>query len=647
MAVDFAHQGLLVVATVAVAAAMLRPASLVAPSGLDRILALITLAATTAFLSVLLLGLAGVGDSPIALATAALGVLALSRLFPAPELGLGAELLALRRSVPPGRWMWIGGLVGALAAWIAWNVHAPIISPDGVYYHVPEIVRWAQDGHAGGVLSIHPLFPVGAYPLTHEVLLTWGVSMSRSVTLLSACGPAILGLLGLSSWSTVRRVGGSQVMAWLVAVALCTLPLLIGAQPDASLNDLPGMAWLTTAATFAIGARARPALGLIALVAAGLAAGAKTNIAPFAFVAAVVAVVGMLRQRSTTLRLQAGLGVILALGTGGVWYIRNLVVHGSPAWPFASTPWGDPQPPAFRTYTSLLQDPSATLHGRTAPYLALASGAILLVLGGLAAAVVGRSRATRLAGATVLVGLLVWAASPTSGLSTFALLTAPVSQLRYLLPVIATAALALVLLARDHPTSELAVRATFGAVIAWNLGQNLVGETAPAFPVKALVAGTVGGAAAFRLSRRLVPLTRWAGRVALAGGAAGLVALLGVAVRNHDARLAAHDLAFDQQLARYMSRQPGFFRSTSGVAMAPELSGTLVGYRLGHRLRLLSLPAPCADLAALRQRSWVIVRDEEANRRLLGYRIPACLRDADHATVSGYRIYRPVLTSGR
>jgi hypothetical protein len=161
------------------------------------------------------------------------------------------------------------------------------------------------------------------------------------------------------------------------------------------------------------------------------------------------------------------------------------------------------------------------------------------------------------------------------------------------------------------------------------------------------VAGAVAGAAAFWLSRRFVPRTRWAGSLALAGGAAGLVALLGVAVRNHDARLAAHDRAFDQQLARYMSRQPGFFRSTSGVAMAPELSGTLVGYRLRHRLRLLSLPAPCADLAALRQRSWVIVRDEEANRRLLGYRIPACLRDADHATVSGYRIYRPVLTSGR
>jgi 4-amino-4-deoxy-L-arabinose transferase-like glycosyltransferase len=537
--------------------------------------------------------------------------------------------------------------VGALAAWIAWNVHAPSISPDGVYYHVPEIVRWAQDGHAGGVLSIHPLFPVGAYPLTHEVLLTWGVSMSRSVTLVSACGPAFLSLLGLSSWSAVRRVGGSHVMAGLVAVALCTLPLLIGAQPDGSLNDLPGLAWLATAVTFAIGARARPALGFPALLAAGLAAGAKTNLALFAFVAAFVAVVAMLRQGSTTLRVQAGLGVILALGTGGVWYIRDLVTHGSPVWPFASTPWGDPQPPAFRTYTSLLQDPSATLHGRTGPYLALASGGILLVLGGVAAAVIGRSRATRLAGATVLVGLLVWAASPTSGLSTFALLSAPVSQLRYLLPVIATAALGLVLLVRDRPTSELVVRATFGAAIAWNLGQDLFGQTAPAFPKKALVAGAVAGAAAFWLSRRFVPRTRWAGSVALAGGAAGLVALLGVAVRNHDARLAAHDRAFDQQLARYMSRQPGFFRSTSGVAMAPELSGTLVGYRLRHRLRLLSLPAPCADLAALRQRSWVIVRDEEANRRLLGYRIPACLRDADHATVSGYRIYRPVLTSGR
>jgi hypothetical protein len=364
-------------------------------------------------------------------------------------------------------------------------------------------------------------------------------------------------------------------------------------------------------------------------------------------VAALVAMVAMLRQGSTTLRVQAGLGVILALGTGGVWYIRNLVTHGSPLWPFTSTPWGDPQPPGFRTYTSLLQDPSATLHGRTGPYLALASGGILLVLGGFAAGVVGRGRATRLAGAAVLLGLLVWAASPTSGLSRFASLSAPVSQLRYLLPVIATAALGLVLLARDRPSSGLVIRATFVAVIAWNVGQDLFGGTSPAFPVKALVVGAVAGAASFWLSRRFVPATRWAGPAALAGGLAVLVALLGVSVRNHDARLAANDLTFDQKLARYMARQPGFLRSTSGVAMAPELSGTLVGYRLRHRLRLLSLPAPCADLAALRQHSWVIVRDDEANRQLLGYRIPACLGDAKHATVASWRIYRPVLTSGR
>jgi hypothetical protein len=159
--------------------------------------------------------------------------------------------------------------------------------------------------------------------------------------------------------------------------------------------------------------------------------------------------------------------------------------------------------------------------------------------------------------------------------------------------------------------------------------------------------GTVAGAVAFWLGRRFVPATRWVGPVALTGGAAVLVALLGVAVRDHDARLAAHDLTFDQQLARYMVGQPGFLRDRSGVAMAPEVSGTLVGYRLRHRLRLLSLPAPCAELAALRRHSWVVVRDDEASRRLLGYRIPACLTDATHATVAGYQIWRPVLTSGR
>jgi 4-amino-4-deoxy-L-arabinose transferase-like glycosyltransferase len=648
MVADLAHQALFVAAVWALGAAMLRPASLVAPSGLDRFLVLVTLAVASAVATALLLGLVGLGGSPVALALAALAAWAISHVLPAPEVSLEAEVAAAMHSTPARRWSWIGGLVGAIAGWVAWNVYAPSIAPDGVYYHVPEIARWAQDGNPGAVLSIHPLIPVGAYPLTHDVLLTWPVSISRSLLVVSACGPAFVGLLVLSSWSAVRRVGGSQVMAWLAAGALCTLPLLIGSQPDGSLNDLPGLAWLATATTFALGARERPTLGFAALVAAGLAAGAKTNLVPFAVVAALVAVLAMLRPKSTTLTRQAGLGIVIALGTGGIWYLRNLITHGSPAWPYASAPWGDPPPPAFRTYTSLLQDPLATLHGRVGAYSALASGGILLLLAGLAAGAIGPARTTRLAGAVVPVGVLAWAASPTSGLSTFDLLSAPVSQLRYLLPVMGTAALGLVLLARHRPNTEPAVRVTFAGVIAWNLGQDLFGETAPAFPVRALLGGAIAGAALLWSASRVASLLRRAKSVGLVVGAAALVLLLGVAVQNHDARLAARDRAFDQHLARYMYRQQAFVRGTTEVAMAPELSGTLVGYRLRHRLRLLKLPAPCAELAALRQRWWVIVRDDETNRRLLGYRIPACLRDAPHATVAGgYRIYRPLLTSGR
>src|SRR5204863_431687 len=76
----------------------------------------------------------------------------------------------------------------------------------------------------------------------------------------------------------------------------------------------------------------------------------------------------------------------LALAAGGVWYLRNLIAHGSPGWPFVSTWWGDPVPPLFdRVNFSLLDRPGATLEGQWATYRVALSGGIVLVAGGLLA----------------------------------------------------------------------------------------------------------------------------------------------------------------------------------------------------------------------------------------------------------------------
>ena len=63
------------------------------------------------------------------------------------------------------------------------------------------------------------------------------------------------------------------------------------------------------------------------------------------------------------------LAVAGAFTVGGIWYAQNIVQHGSPVWPFAVGPWGDPKPRFFELVnTTFLQRPQATLDGRLGDY---------------------------------------------------------------------------------------------------------------------------------------------------------------------------------------------------------------------------------------------------------------------------------------
>jgi hypothetical protein len=170
--VELVHHTLLALCVVAIGDAALRLASLTGAAGLTRALAAAPLAVAAIVLEALVLGLAGLGTDPLALAVAAGGTwLAAWRLLPREGPRVADELRAWWEALTvPGR-VAAGAGLGVGLAWSAWYVRHPEIGPDGLSYHLPEIAAWVEGGRPGSVHTVLHDIPVGNYPVTNEVAL--------------------------------------------------------------------------------------------------------------------------------------------------------------------------------------------------------------------------------------------------------------------------------------------------------------------------------------------------------------------------------------------------------------------------------------------------------------------------------------------
>jgi hypothetical protein len=202
------------------------------------------------------------------------------------------------------------------------------------------------NGSLGAVEPIVPNLPVGNYPLTNEVLLAWGAGIGRSFVFVSLWSPVMAALLTVAAWAGLRSLRIPVGVAALVVGLLCAVPVLTHYQENGASTDLPALSWLVSAASLALASVRRPGLLAPALVAAGLAVGTKTTTLPLAV---LIFGLGGFASRTELRRLVGPLALAgaAAIAIGGYWYLRNLVDHGSPLWPFVRTPWGDPLPPAI------------------------------------------------------------------------------------------------------------------------------------------------------------------------------------------------------------------------------------------------------------------------------------------------------------
>jgi hypothetical protein len=474
-------------------------------------------------------------------------------------------------------------------------------------YHLAEIVAWVHTGRPGTIVASIPGVPTGSYPLTNEVLLSWGLGLARSFAPVALWSAAALGLLLAGGWLGLRRLGVPGLVAGLALAAVVGAPDFT-AELNTPMNDGVTLAWLVVAAALTVAAVPdRPRLYAIAVLAGALSIGTKTTAGPLVV---MVLALGAARMRawSRPALLLAGLAGILA---GGTWYARNLIQHGSPFWPLLPGPFGDPVPASLvPADVRFIARPLATLHGRLDDYARLLAGNVVLLAGGLAAVGLARTRRVAAASALTALSLLLWADAPFTGLGRDPAGDLSLAVTRYLLPGVACGAVALALAARRRTAGgRLAAAALLGALL-WSVYQSAQFGF-PTLPSLArLVAGAAVGAAVGAGAGAARALRRSPLRLALPVALAVLLAGgLAVAAPGYVARNAATNTTFAAPLLRWFSSQPAFRDGGDPIATTAPRIGLLAGAELRHGLELIGPRESCAAIRARARRGWVVVLD--------------------------------------
>jgi hypothetical protein len=592
-------------------------------AGLARVVAAVVLAAAAAVAEAMLLGLVALGGSSPALVIAALATYLAVRLVRPPS-GLRA---------PPVNAV-VGAVAGLWGAWTAWLFLHPALGHDMVLYHLPEAIQWVHSGHPGAIDPIITGVPVGSYPLTHEVLLEWGLAIGHSfvwATFVTACAPL---LIGLSGWLGLRVLGVDRIVSGLGVAALISTPAVLASQSGGASLDPAALAWLVSCAALCACAVKRDEPGLLApaLVAAALAIGTKTTTAPLSVTVLVVAAWILRGERLRALARPLALAGGLAVVVGGFWYLRNIWQHGWPLWPFSEAPWGDPRPAVIANAdVKFIDRPGETIDRLGDYYLHHVGAPLLMFCGALGAAVLARSRAVAFACGATLLSIVIWMNAPFTGVfgSSRAFDIGTGDATRYLLPGAAAAALTIALASRRGGRLRVACALVLGAAAVIGVQQTFDLGYPNVPSVGTPLAGAALGAVGLWLLSRVRVDSFGRGRVAALGVAAVLVAgALGALAAHGYVQRHGDTGTRESALARWFAAQPEWRDGSAPVASTWSLVGTLAGDRLQHPLVLVGAVEACARGRAA---GWLVVdRNEARLRRAPGCGVPPGFADHDY-----------------
>jgi hypothetical protein len=212
---------------------------------------------------------------------------------------------------------------------------AGIFNFDSLWYHMPFSADMAQSHSTTGMHHIETVFVNWFYPQNSELLHAVGILMIGRDTLSLFINFGWLAVAFLAAYC-VGRPYGRGIPAVIAAAILVGCHTLVVREPGAAKNDLMAAALLLAGIAILVEAwNAQPpdrrVLDGWPLAAAGLAVGlaAGTRLTVFAFAAALTVVVLVLAPTGKRWKA-AGWWFASSLLGGGYWYLRNLIVSGSP-----------------------------------------------------------------------------------------------------------------------------------------------------------------------------------------------------------------------------------------------------------------------------------------------------------------------------
>lgn len=221
-----------------------------------------------------------------------------------------------------------------LALLLAWVVQEGVLrfpqDWDTLTYHLPLIVQWL---HQGSLYA--PAEANWANPGNNELLGLWCVALFSGDFLISLNNLPAIVLLGLSAVGLAEQLGLRSGLRHLCGLAVL-VHYAIPNQAVTAGNDVAAAALFLTALDYQLRylGSAGSADLLLAAISLGLLAGVKYYALGYALLAGVslVLLAGLVQGRRSARRalLAACLGVLL---WGSYWYLRNLLLTGTPLYP--------------------------------------------------------------------------------------------------------------------------------------------------------------------------------------------------------------------------------------------------------------------------------------------------------------------------
>jgi hypothetical protein len=220
-------------------------------------------------------------------------------------------------------------IAGAFLLLVWTGLHRTDFPYDSLSYHLHETAAWMHDGRLSMVAAVFGDTAPAYTPSNVELWFLFLMSPLQS-DYLAGCGQVPLAALAVVAVvASVREAGGRRTAALAAGLAFLLIPG-VWEQATTAMVDLGLGAFLLASLPFA--RRVEVPTWAAAL---GLALGSKfigiVLVVPFIVFAALMA---RRRPGSFGLRQLLAAGVI-ALGVGGFWYVRNVVITGNPIFPAA------------------------------------------------------------------------------------------------------------------------------------------------------------------------------------------------------------------------------------------------------------------------------------------------------------------------